>query len=110
MPMPYSRRPESIERTPMKTLIGIVTSFLIACSAAMAGEITVLSGGAIEPGLNAAAAAFQKQTGHIVKVSYNTTPQGIKRITGGDVFDVVIYPPAAIEQFAKAGKVDGERV
>ena len=38
-------------------------------------EITVLCGGAIEPGLKAAAAAFEKQSGHHVKITFNTTPQ-----------------------------------
>jgi len=71
-----------------------------------AAEITVLSGGAVEPGLNAAAAAFQKETGHTVKITYNTTPQIRKRITAGDVFDVVLAPPAAVKEFAAAGKVE----
>ena len=75
-----------------------------------AAEITVLSGGAIEPGLKAAAAAFQKETGHEVKITFNTTPQMRKRVGGGDTFDVVIAPPAAIDEFAKAGKVETERV
>lgn len=77
----------------------------IMCSAALAGEITVLSGGAIEPGLHSAAHAFEKESGHKVKITFNTAPQIAKRIASGDVFDVVISPPAAIEQFAKAGKI-----
>ena len=91
----------------MNKFFAVVAGWIIGCSIAAAAEITVLSGGAIEPGLNEAAAAFQKQTGHTVKITYNTTPQGVKRISGGDVFDVVIYPPQAVEQFAKAGKVEG---
>jgi molybdate transport system substrate-binding protein len=71
----------------------------------MAADITVLSGGAIEPGLHSAAHAFEKQTGHHVKLTFNTAPVIAKRIAAGDIFDVVISPPAAIEQFAKAGKV-----
>lgn len=71
-----------------------------------AHDINVLSGGAVEPGLNAAAAAFQKATGHVVKITYNTTPQMRKRIAAGDTFDVVIAPPAAVKEFAAAGKVE----
>src|SRR5688572_22966194 len=89
----------------MKTALGILLGFFL-CTAALAAEITVLSGGAIEPGLKAAAAAFEKQSGHTVKITFNTTPQMLKRVAGGDTFDVVIAPPAAIEQFAKAGKVE----
>jgi molybdate transport system substrate-binding protein len=84
---------------------------LFATSSAMAAEITVLSGGAIEPGLHAASHAFEKETGHHVKITFNTAPQIAKRIAGGDVFDVIFSPPAGIEQFSKDGKVGaGDRV
>jgi molybdate transport system substrate-binding protein len=88
-------------------MMRILTSVLLwgIASAGFAAEITVLSGGAVEPGLNAAAAAFQKETGHSVKITYNTTPQMRKRVAAGDTFDVVIAPPAAVKEFAAAGKV-----
>ena len=73
---------------------------------AHAAEITVLSGGAVEPGLHAAARAFEKQTGHTVKITFNTTPQIRKRVGAGETFDVVIVPPAAVKDFAAAGKVE----
>ena len=77
--------------------------------AATAAEIKVLSAGAIEPGLKAAAAAFQKSTGHEVKITFNTAPQIRKRIGEGEAQDVVIAPPAVIEEFSKAGKLAQER-
>lgn len=73
---------------------------------AHAAEISVLSGGAIEPGLHAAAHAYEKQTGHTVKITFNTTPQIRKRVGSGETFDVVIVPPAAVKEFAAAGKVE----
>lgn len=89
----------------------VATGLLLMLSGmAHAAEITVLSGGAVEPGLNAASAAFQKATGHAVKVTYNTTPQIQKRLAGGETFDVVIAPPAAMKNFASAGKVDADGV
>jgi molybdate transport system substrate-binding protein len=78
--------------------------------AAAAAEIKVLSAGAIEPGLKAAAGAFQKSTGHVVRITFNTAPEIRKRIDAGEVQDVVIAPPAAIEEFSKAGKVTQDRV
>jgi molybdate transport system substrate-binding protein len=75
----------------------------------VAAEITVLSGGAIEPGLHSAAAAFEKQTGHHVIITFNTTPQIVKRVSGGETFDVVIAPPQAIDAFAKDGIVGTDR-
>jgi molybdate transport system substrate-binding protein len=72
---------------------------------AVAAEIKVLSAGAVEPGLKAAAAAFQKSTGHEVRITFNTAPQIRKRIGDGEVQDVLIAPPALIEEFSKAGKL-----
>jgi len=79
---------------------------MLPARAVPAAEITVLSGGAIEPGLKAAAAAFEKQSGHTVTITFNTSPQIAKRVEAGDRFDVVISPPAAIKRFAAAGKVE----
>ena len=83
-----------------------VLAALMLGSAVQAAEITVLSGGAIEAGLKAAAAAFEKQTGHKVEITFNTTPQMRKRVDAGDTVDVMVAPPDAIAEFAKAGKVE----
>jgi molybdate transport system substrate-binding protein len=74
----------------------------------MAAEINVLSAGAVEPGIRAAAAAYEKQSGNAVKITFNTAPEIRKRIGGGELFDVVIAPPAALDEFS--GKVAAERV
>ena len=82
---------------------------LATISIAVAAEIKVLSAGALEPGMKAAAAEFQKSTGHAVKLTFNTAPQIRKRIGGGEVQDVVVAPPALIDELAKAGKVGQDR-
>ena len=46
---------------------------------ACAVEFTVLSAGAIEPRVKKAIAAFQQETGHQAKVTFNTAPQIRKR-------------------------------
>lgn len=89
-----------------KTMTTLLGFFLTLATAANAAEITVISGGAIEPGLKAAAAAFEKQSGHKVSITFNTTPQMTKRVAAGDSFDVIIAPPGAVKQFAAAGKVE----
>ena len=82
----------------------------LACmQSASAAEIKVLSAGAVEPGLKAAASAFQKSSGHEVKITFNTAPQIRKRIGDGEVHDVVVAPPAVIDEFAKAGKLGQDR-
>jgi len=75
---------------------------------AMAAEIKVLSAGAVEPGLRSAAGAYSKQSGNPVNITFNTAPEIRKRVAAGEVFDVVIAPPAALEEFA--GKVAADRV
>jgi molybdate transport system substrate-binding protein len=74
-----------------------------------AAEIKVLSAGALEPGMKAAAAEFQKANGHSVKITFNTAPQIRKRIADGEVHDVVVAPPAVIDEFSKAGKLGQDR-
>jgi molybdate transport system substrate-binding protein len=78
-------------------------------SSALAADIAVLSAGAIEPGIKAAATAFEKQTGHSVKITFNTAPELRKRMEGNPAFDVVIAPPAVIADFAAASKVGAAR-
>jgi molybdate transport system substrate-binding protein len=68
----------------------------------------VLSGGAIEPGLVAAADAFRKDTGNEVKISFATAPEIRRRLDAGETPDVVIAPPAVLDEVAKSGKLDSE--
>lgn len=86
----------------------LATAFAIGLvHVAAAAEIKVLSAGAIEPGLKAAAAAFQKSTGHELRITFNTAPQIQKRIGEGEVHDVVIAPPAVLDQVSS--KLEQER-
>ena len=66
--------------------------------------ITVLSAGAVKPGLVKVIDAFRRGTGHEVKVAFATAPTILKRIGGGETVDVVIAPPAALDDLVKAGK------
>ena len=74
---------------------------------AVAQDITVLSAGAVEPGLRAALALYDKKT----TITFNTAPQVRERIEKkGEKFDVVIVPPAVMDAFAEAGRVEADRV
>ena len=91
------------------TILGLIASVLLGQSPT-AAEITVLSAGAVEPGLEPAAAAFEKRTGHSVKISFAPAPQIRTRIIGGEKWDVVIATPVVLDELAKAGKIENERV
>ena len=70
-------------------------------------DAAILSSGAVEPGLRAALALYRKN----VSVTFNTAPQIRERIEKkGEKFDLLIVPPAVMEAFAQAGRVEPERV
>ncbi len=90
-----------------RTVLALVC-FLLACNSASSATIEVLSAGAVEPGIVAAAQSFRQQTGDDVKIRFATAPALRQRIGAGEAADVVIAPPAVIEELAKAGKVDSQ--
>lgn len=87
---------------------GAVMATILA-NAAMAADIAVLSAGAIEPGLKAAVVAFEKQTNHNVRITFNTAPELRKRMESNPAFDVVIAPPVVINDFAAVNKLAAAR-
>ncbi len=96
----------------MNTRMTVLTAItgLLLVPAGYAAEITVLSAGAIEPGLKAAVAAYQKEIGDTVKISFATAPQIQKRLEGSETWDVLIAPPAVLEGHVKSGKVGADRI
>ncbi len=86
----------------------IIALFCLAAGTASAAEIRVISGGAVEPGLEAFRQFVKRGTGHELKILYNTAPQIAKRLAGGEVFDILISPPATIDPALKEGKVIAE--
>jgi molybdate transport system substrate-binding protein len=89
----------------MKRLLFSVVMLCGMAHVAGAAEIKVLSGGAVEPGLHAFADLVKRNLGHDLKIQFNTTPQIIKRLAAGEVYDIVIVPPAVVEQATKDGKL-----
>jgi molybdate transport system substrate-binding protein len=74
-------------------------------------EIKLLSAGAVEPGLAKLFEPFEKESGHAVKATFNTAPAIRRRLAAGEIFDVVIAPPAVLDELVKGGrKVAAERV
>ena len=73
---------------------------------AAAADIKLLSAGAFKAVAVALAPAFEQRTGHRVTIENDTAGALVKRIEGGETFDLVVVPPAAIEALARAGKVE----
>jgi len=76
----------------------------MAAAKAFAAEIRLLSAGAVKPGLAGLIAAFRRATGHGVKAAFATAPALSKRISGGETADVVIAPPALLDDLVESGK------
>ncbi len=73
-----------------------------------AAAITVLSAGAVEPGLAGLADAFRRNTGTEVAIAFGTAPALRRIVAAGQEGDILIAPPAVIEDFVKTGKVIAE--
>jgi len=85
-----------------------LAAVLMSGAPALAAEIKVFSAGAVEPGLKRAIEAYRRTSGDTVKVEFNTAPQLAQRLAAGEVADVLIAPPAALDQQTKDGKVVAE--
>ena len=91
----------------MRQLIFVVTCVGSALwsSMAVAADVKVLSAGAVEPGLQRAAEQFKRASGNEIKIQFNTAPQLAKRMAEGEVADILIAPPAVLDELAKNGKI-----
>ena len=65
--------------------------------------INVLSAGAVQPGIVKVIEAFRNASPHHVKITFATAPAILKRVDG-ETPDVVIAPPAVLDELVNAGK------
>lgn len=66
-----------------------------------------MSAGAVEPGLVAAIAGFERSSGHRVVVSFGTGPQLTARLQADEAADVLVAPAGVMAGAVSSGKVDG---
>jgi molybdate transport system substrate-binding protein len=86
----------------MKLVIPLAIAMF--AGSATAAELTVLSAGAVEPGLHAFAEVAKRETGHTLAIRFNTGPQIAKRLADGEAFDILISPPPALAQAQRTGR------
>ena len=67
--------------------------------------LKVLSAGAVKRGVAQIASEFERSTGNRVTVEFTPVPDLRKRIAAGEVADVIVATPAAMDEFAKLGKI-----
>lgn len=88
----------------LSSLCVFVSAFVMAFSA-IAADLKVLTAGAFKPVVTAVVADFEKQSGHKVTVENDTAGALLRRIGGGEAFDLVVLTPGALDELTKAGKI-----
>ncbi|MBI5594082.1 MAG: substrate-binding domain-containing protein [Deltaproteobacteria bacterium] len=83
----------------------IIAAFFLLAGTASAAEITVISGGAVEPGLEAFAQLVRRDLDRELRILYNTAPQIARRLSAGEIYDILVSPPATIETAIGEGRV-----
>jgi molybdate transport system substrate-binding protein len=73
--------------------------------AAQAAEIKVIAANALKDGYTELVASFEKATGHKVITTWAGTVNATKRVSDGEVHDLVIIGSGNIDQLIAAGKL-----
>ena len=77
----------------------LVTTMLApAAGAATALEVHVLSAGAVEPGMRPALAAFEKASGHVVRLAFAAAPELRAALRAAPAADVIVAPQGALDE------------
>src|SRR5215475_10281130 len=104
---------KTVEDGMRMTLLGLAVLAFAAGAprGGAAAEIKALTAGAFKQVLLALVPEFEKQTGHKVTVENDSVGALTKRIEGGEVFDVAVLTPGAVNDLAGKGKfATGSRV
>jgi molybdate transport system substrate-binding protein len=83
----------------------LATIMAMLTQAAMAADIKILTAGAFKQVVLAMAPEFEKRSGHKLVVDNDTVGALVKRVDGGEAFDILIASPQALEDLAKKGKI-----
>ncbi len=87
--------------------VALATMLLaLLASPVAADQIRLLSAGAMRHTVEKLAEDFKKQTGHEIVLATGTAGELVRRLAAGEVADMVIAPPSALEAMARDGKVD----
>ena len=97
-------------RTALPPLGCLAAALMIGVATAQSAEIKVMAAGATRPAMLELVSAFEKSSGHKVTILWTGTEAATKRISGGEVADVVLIAVPNIDQLIAEGKlVTGSR-
>ncbi|HET9823351.1 MAG TPA: substrate-binding domain-containing protein [Burkholderiaceae bacterium] len=89
----------------VKPLAALALLAALAAPAA-AQSLRILTAGAFKQVVVALVPVFEAQTGVHVEVSNDTAGALVRRVQGGEAFDLIVLPPGSLETLARDGKVD----
>jgi molybdate transport system substrate-binding protein len=90
-------------KTALYALAAALATFL--APAAGAAEIKVIASNAVREPYRELVPVFEKSTGHKVTIDWGGTVDIVKRVSGGEIADVVIIPAARIDDFVMQGRL-----
>jgi molybdate transport system substrate-binding protein len=70
--------------------------------------LKILSAGAVKRGVAQVAKEFERESGSKVTVEFSTAPEIRQRVAAGETADVIVAPPAVMDEIAKQGKIIAE--
>ena len=70
--------------------------------------LKVLSAGAVKRGVARVCKDFEQATGMRVAVEFETAPEIRKRVASGETADVLVVPPASMDEFQQQGRIVAE--
>lgn len=72
------------------------------------GTLKVLSAGAVKRGVAQIAQEFERESGNKVAIEFATAPEIRQRVAAGETADVIVAPPAVMDDIAKQGKINAD--
>jgi molybdate transport system substrate-binding protein len=81
-------------------------AMLVAATAVKAAEISLMTTAAVEQIMLGLIPSFERATGHKVTMSVLGTGPAVAKIKDGTFADLILLGPDALNELAKAGKVD----
>jgi molybdate transport system substrate-binding protein len=84
---------------------------VVLCAGSVeAADINVLSAAAMRTVMADIGPKFERATGHTLIITFVTVGEAVKRVQGGEAYDVVLVPRQGITPLLKSGKTSVENV
>lgn len=83
----------------------VAAAMVITMNAAQAAEVKVLAANAVRESFLELVSAFEKSSGHRVTTAWGGTAGVAKRVSGGEVIDIIIVAAPSIDKLILEGKL-----